>query len=78
MKLFKDSKLWLIPRKQLIRKTDADRLKDRNINNRDLREGLYVFYSLNLKNLRIPKRSKRETETASEQKKKDQTILKFI
>ena len=56
MKLFKDSKIWLIPRKQLIRKTDADRLKDRGINARDMRTGLHSYYSLNIKNLQLPKR----------------------
>ena len=48
------------------------------MNARDLRKGLFCYYYIPLKHLRLPKRSKRESESLTEQKKKDQTIFKFI
>ena len=48
------------------------------MNSRDQRKGLFSYYLIPLKRLRLPKRSKRETESLTEQKKKDQTIFKFI
>lgn len=56
--LLKDSKLWLIPRKQLIRKSPQDLLIDRKANELEngssYPTGHYSFYSIKLNNLITP------------------------
>jgi len=74
-KLLKDSKLWLLPRRQIIKKKPRDLLVDQKMGERDPKKGLYSFYSIKLSNLILPKPPSRET--LSEQRKKDQTIFKF-